>query len=335
VNTVLPPRPLRRLIIDPLFLPLAAVLAVVLLALALLGTLVSPLAPKRRLLRVAMVGLVYLWLDVSLLLGCFAIWLRHPRPFRDRATWSDVHCRLLKWALDRLIADCSRWAGFEVVVQEAGSETPPPGPVIVLARHAGPGDSFTLVHLVLTRYHRRPRVVLKAALQWDPGLDVILNRLSGCFLPSRTGSGEDLADRLAEVASTMGAHDALLMFPEGGNWTPRRHRRAVDRLRAAGRPGAAHRARELPRVLPPRPAGTLACLEARPDAHVVVVAHSGLDSLLSPAAVWRALPLTGRPMRIAWWCVRRPSGVDVARCGEEWLNAQWAAVDSWVATQAT
>jgi hypothetical protein len=42
----------------------------------------------------------------------------------------------------------------------------------VVARHAGPGDSFALVWLVLDRLRRTPRVVLKDVLLWDPGLDV-------------------------------------------------------------------------------------------------------------------------------------------------------------------
>ena len=60
------------------------------------------------------------------------------------------------------------------------------GPLLVLARHAGPGDSFALVELLLSRYGRRPRIVLKEDLLWDPGLDVLLSRLVG-LLPARAG----------------------------------------------------------------------------------------------------------------------------------------------------
>jgi predicted acylesterase/phospholipase RssA len=55
-------------------------------------------------------------------------------------------------------------------------------PVLVLARHGGPGDSFALVHLLLTRYHRGVRIVLKDILQIDPLIDLLLNRLGCCFL---------------------------------------------------------------------------------------------------------------------------------------------------------
>src|SRR4029450_6899592 len=62
----------------------------------------------------------------------------------------------------------------ELTPEEARARLTPP--VIVLSRHAGPGDSFLLVHQLLSRYRRKPRIVMKAALQFDPGLDVVINR---------------------------------------------------------------------------------------------------------------------------------------------------------------
>jgi 1-acyl-sn-glycerol-3-phosphate acyltransferase len=325
VSAFLPPRPVRRVIIDPLWLPVAVAVAAILAVVALLSGVVAPLTPRRRVLRLAMFGLSYLALDVALLLGCFVLWLRP-----QRARWDDDHCRLLRWALDRLHDAGRRWIGFEVRIEDSPIERPPPGPVIVLARHAGPGDSFTLVRLVLTRYHRRPRVVVKAALQWDPGVDVILNRLSGYFLPSRSGAGEDVADRLADLAASLGQHDAVIIFPEGGNWTPRRQRRAVRHLWRVGRRRAARHAERLHRVLPPRPIGTLTCIAARPDAHVVIVAHAGLDLMVNPGQVWRALPLRDRPMRVSWWCVTPPEPAGEPSSAEDWLDGQWHRVDDWV-----
>jgi 1-acyl-sn-glycerol-3-phosphate acyltransferase len=325
VSAFLPPRPVRRVIIDPLWPLVAAVLAAILAVVALLAAVVVPLTPRRRLLRLTMFGLSYLVLDLAVLLGCFMLWLRP-----GRARWDDDHCRLLRWALDRLHAAARRWIGFEVRVEDSPIDRPPPGPVIVLARHAGPGDSFTLIRLVLGRYRRRPRVVVKAALQWDPGVDVVLSRLSGCFLAARGGAGEDVADRLSDMATSLEPDDALIIFPEGGNWTPHRQRRAVRHLWRVGRRRAARQAERMPRVLPPRQTGTLACLAARPDAHVVIVAHTGLDVLVNPAHVWCALPLHDRPMRVSWWCVAPPGSADQPGSAEYWLNRQWRRVDEWV-----
>ncbi|HKR99328.1 MAG TPA: glycerol acyltransferase, partial [Candidatus Dormibacteraeota bacterium] len=97
-----------------------------------------------------------------------------------------------------------------------------------------------------------------------------------------------------------------------------------------GRRRAARHAEHMHRVLPPRPAGTLACLDARPDAHVVIVAHAGLDLLVSPGQVWRALPLHDRPMRVSWWCVAPPERGEQPGSAEDWLDRQWRRVDDWV-----
>jgi 1-acyl-sn-glycerol-3-phosphate acyltransferase len=335
MNAALPPRPVRRVVIDPLFVPIALALILILAAVAgaawLLGRLLR--LDRGRVWRLASLAACYLVLDLAMLLGSFALLLGAPLPSRRRPDeWRENHTALLRWALASLVVASHRTLGFELALQDrlpVRLDQPPP--VLVLARHAGPGDSFTLVHLIASYLDRCPRVVLKAALQWDPGLDVLLNRLSCCFLPSRSGAGEDRTDRLAELAAGLSIGDALLLFPEGGNWTPNRHRRAVRRLWRAGRRRAARLAQANPHVLPPRPGGTLACLAARPDADVLVVAHTGLDTLVSPALMWQALPLRNRPMTVGWWQVPASElpGSDEARL--QWLTDQWSQVDSWIA----
>jgi hypothetical protein len=85
-----------------------------------------------------------------------------------------------------------------------------------------------------------------------------------------------------------------------------------------------------PHVLPPRPAGVLACLAARPDLDVVVVAHTGLDDLVSPAQIWRAIPLTARPMTIRWWHEPAAAIPDDPDGRLQWLQVQWTILDSWI-----
>jgi hypothetical protein len=55
--------------------------------------------------------------------------------------------------------------------------------------------------------------------------------------------------------------DVLVVFPEGGNFTPGR-RRAVAKLRRRGLRESAQRAGRLHHVLPPRPAGVFAAIDA-------------------------------------------------------------------------
>ncbi|MGZ4752413.1 MAG: 1-acyl-sn-glycerol-3-phosphate acyltransferase [Oryzihumus sp.] len=332
----MPPRWLRRALLPLTTLLVVAVLALLVLVAGVAAAL-RPLTPRRRVLRAARFGTAYLVVDLRILFSCLRLWLRAPiAARREPTTWADAHWALLESALRDALWAGERHFGFRVVLDEPPRQdvaaVPVDEPLLVLARHAGPGDSFAIAHLLMTEYHRRPRIVLKDRLQLDPALDVLLNRLSCCFIPSRSGAGDDLPARLGRLAADLTGREALLIFPEGGNWTPRRRRRAIRRLRRRGHFAEAARARRMEHVMPPRPAGVLACLEARPDLDVVVAAHAGLDRLVSPSQVWRALPLVV-PMRLRWWHV--PTA-DVPRDGDartQWLIDQWAEVDAWVAAR--
>ncbi len=325
-----PPTLLRRAVLDPVWLPLATATAVLLLTTAAVAAVAAPLTRRRRLLRLALFGALYLAIDAGLVAGCAALWLRYPvAVLRDQARWSRLHRGLLRRALSVLVAAAGPLLGFRVEVQEPpDTELIAGSPLLVLARHGGPGDSFALVHLLMSRYQRRPLIAAKEALRWDPGLDVMLGRLPCCFI--RQGNGARMASRLTELARSMDGDDAILLFPEGGNWTPRRHRHAIVRLRRAGRKQAAADAESNPNVLPPRSPGVLACLAGRPELGVAVVAHTGLEDLVNAARIWRALPLTSRPMTVRWWY--EPAGTvpeaDVDR--RAWLRLHWAIVDSWI-----
>ncbi len=320
----------RRTVLDPLWVPVAAALAGLFLLVACASVVVAPLATRRRLTRLALFGALYVLVDAFLLVCCACLWLAHPVPARRGERWADMHAALLRRALAVLVAAARPLFGFRVNVEELPEpESMGDRPVLVLARHGGPGDSFAIVELLLSRLRRRPVIVLKDVLRWDPGLDVVLSRMPVCFLPAR-GAGRDLPGRIAAAARGLGKRDAMLLFPEGGNWTPRRHRNALARLWARGRHAAAAKAAANRHVLPPQPAGVLACLGARPDLEVVVVAHTGLEDLVSAADVWRALPVTGRPMLMRWWqlpAADLPVDPDMRA---DWLDVQWAVVDSWI-----
>ncbi|MGA3152699.1 MAG: 1-acyl-sn-glycerol-3-phosphate acyltransferase [Streptosporangiaceae bacterium] len=327
-----PPTAIRRAILAPLWLPLAAALALIFVLVAAGTVLVTPLSRRRRPARLALFAATYVLADVSLVLAAAALWLRRPLPGRrDEQRWISAHARLLRWALSRIVAAGPPLLGFGVRLEEPPEDgIRADHPLLVLARHGGLGDSFTLVDLLLSRYDRRPVIVLKETLQWDPGLDIVLGRLSACFLPARRRATEDVTERLADRARRLHGSDAMLIFPEGRNWTPRRFRHAIARLRRDGEHRAAAEAAANAHVLPPRPGGVLACLAARPDLDVVVVAHTGIDDLVTVRQVWDALPLTGRPMTIRWWYERAPA----LRIGPDdryqWLRAHWAIVDAWI-----
>lgn len=324
-----PPPALRRAV-NPLWLPGAVATSVVLLPLLVVAAVLALGGGPRRLLRLTLFALVYVWVDVAMMVACWGLWLQSPWPARELVPWRERHAAVLRWGLDLLMAAAAALLGFRVQLEEQPGLHGSGDPLIVLARHAGPGDSFALMQVLLTAHRRRPKVVLKAALQWDPGLDILLNRLDCYFLPSSSGAGEDRTESVKELARSLSGPEALLLFPEGGNWTPHRHRRAVRWLLRTDQRRRGLEAAELTHVLPPRRGGVVACLTARADTRVVVVVHRGLDTLVNPAQMWRALPVDRRPMRIQTWVF---AAADVPRDeprARRWVDAQWARVDAWV-----
>jgi 1-acyl-sn-glycerol-3-phosphate acyltransferase len=324
-----PPLIIRRAIIDPLWIPLSLLFVVVLAVLAVAGLLAAPFDRRLRLTRLALAAAAYCVVDAVLVVCCAALWLRSPVPTRRPASWLDAHERLLRRALVVLLAVARPLLGFRVELEDVPDRAALAGrPLLVLARHGGPGDSLAIAEVLLSVYRRRPVVVLKDVLRFDPALDILLTRLPSCFVPGRRG--QDLLAQLTDLAGQVGPADAILIFPEGRNWTPGRYRRALARLRERGWRRDAAKAAANPHVLPPQPAGVLACLAARPDLDVVVVAHTGLDDLVSPGQIWRALPVGDRPMIMRWWHHSAAQLPAEPERRKDWLYLQWAFVDSWI-----
>ena len=120
-----------------------------------------------------------------------------------------------------------------------------------------------------------------------------------------------------------------MIFPEGGNFTPERRERAIRRLNRLGLHGMADRAEEMINVLAPRPGGVLAALDAAPEADVLLVAHTGLDHVVTIADVWHSLPMDKR-LLMGWWRIPREE-IPADRDGRiEWLFEWWHRVDDWV-----
>ena len=174
----------------------------------------------------------------------------------------------------------------------------------MFCRHAGPGDSFTLMYALMHWYGREPRVVLKETLAWDPMLGVLLTRLPSRFISPRPAAGRDVEAEVGELARNLDENDAFVIFPEGGNFTPARRERAIARLNRLGLHRMAERAEEMINVLAPRPGGVIAALDAAPEADVLLVAHTGLDHVVSLADVWHSLPMDKR-LLMGWWRIPR------------------------------
>ncbi len=336
----LPGRWTRRLIVHPLLWLLGVWLLTVAIPgiLVLLAVVSFALPGRLRFLRLLGFALVYLTLEIVGMAIAFLTWIASGFGWAiRRPRFIELHYALLAGILRVLYWFGSRF--FSLTVQTEGPWLPGDDgdpdtkeePLVVLSRHAGPGDSFLLVHELLSWEGRRPRIVLKDTLQLDPMIDLLLNRLPMRFVDPAGGDRNAALHAIASLSATMADRDALLIFPEGGNITPERRRRAIDRLRRSGRTAAAERAEAIRFLMPPRPAGVQAALRATPGGQVVVVAHTGLDDLNSPRDIWRELPVS-KALTMRWHTVNSrevPTDDDAL---SDWLFTQWEVMDAWVAT---
>jgi 1-acyl-sn-glycerol-3-phosphate acyltransferase len=327
----------RRLVLTPLLLVVAVALIFGLPLLVILAAAASPLLPGRwRALRLLWFGLVWVALESVALFACLGLWVASGFGGRLRSEpYQDRHYAIMRWFLATLFDVATRAFRLRIEVEEP-ELTPQEArarltrPVIVLSRHAGPGDSFLLVHHLLSRYWRRPRIVMKAALQYDPGLDVVINRLPNAFVSARRGADNAIIQAIERLASDLGPTGALVIFPEGGNFTPRRRLRAIRLLEERQLDEEASRARAMAHLLPPRPGGALAAIGAAPTADVIFVAHTGLEDVITLGDVWRSLPME-QVLKARWW---RVPAAEVPRGDREaqvrWLYEWWERIDAWI-----
>lgn len=327
-----PPRWARKLI-EVIWLPLVALLTALCVPLFFIAILLWPIDRKLRTARVLALLLAFLWIDAGLITGCFDIWLRHAlrgRVNRSGPEWRKEHEDLLLDALSGIMEHAHKWVGLRVEFEEPLDFGTGEAPLLMFPRHAGPGDSIVLAWIIAVLGARMPRVVLKDFLLWDPGVGLVLSRMESYFVPSRSGAGDDRTQPLLEMAESLAPIDALLLFPEGQNWTPSRWRKLIERLHARGEDERAVQAEAWPHVMPPLQRGVELTMSVRPDADVMIVAHTGLEWLVSPWQIFKAIPLHDDPILMRAWTFtpsERPSAQEEIG---SWLDRRWDVLNEWV-----
>jgi len=346
---MLPPRGVRRLVSAPLVVVMAVALAILAPPLAILSlafhlvrSRTKPGSKKRhmRALRVVCFALIWFLGETAALTVCLCLWIVSGFGGRlDTEPYQSRHYAVMQWFLNLLYRAARHTCGLRVEVSGPPGEASLDGrPLIVLSRHAGPGDSLLLVHHLLTACGRRPRVVMKASLQLDPSLDVVANRLPMAFVHRRKTPGTrhppHSTAEIRRLAASLDPQGALVIFPEGGNWTPLRWRRSVAQLRRRGLDNLAERAVAMPRLLAPRSGGAFAAIAACPSADVIFVAHTGLDRLVSVRDVWRSLS-ADMVVRARWW--RVPASEVPRAAGNQaqigWLYDWWERLNAWITSE--
>jgi len=324
-----PPKVLRRLVLAPLVAVVEVSLIVASPAFLLLAALVSPFFGGARPLRMALIVLPFAAHHLAATLACLGLWVASAL---GRRTGSEpmqrAHYAVLRWFVAGVYRPIVRLARVEVSVSASpAAETALAAtgrPVLVLSRHAGEGDTLLVIHELLCRRERGPRVVMHEALRLDPLIDVLGERLPNRFVDPRGG---DTEVEIAAMAGELDERAALVIFPEGGNVTEERRRKGIERLEHAGHTEEAGWAREMRHMGAPRPGGALAAIEAAPEIDVVIMGHVGFPTGLGE--VWRLLP-ERQTIEVRLWHEPRsaiPAGQDQRI---DWLFGWWRRLDAWV-----
>jgi 1-acyl-sn-glycerol-3-phosphate acyltransferase len=227
------------------------------------------------------------------------------------------------------------WAGallwairvlFDVRFELVGAELCTPGPVLLFVRHASIVDTLLPTALIGWPNRMRLRFVLKRELLALPCLDVAGNRLPNAFV------GRDGADSAREIAKVrvlgegLGERDGVVIYPEGTRATEAKRARALAKLELADR-ARFERVRGLASLLPVRPGGPLALLEAAPEADVVFVGHTGFEGFAELADIWKG-GMVGRRVRIELTRHERALVPVEPAARLAWLDARWAELDA-------
>jgi 1-acyl-sn-glycerol-3-phosphate acyltransferase len=330
----MPPASIRRPVTVTVWLILSAACLLASPLLLGLGLAIETLTGRRRPLIVARLALAYCAYELAALVACGLLWLAAGGGrLIGTGRFQLLHWRLLRWYMHGLAVAGRRTLEIDIVTEPssgAARALEADRPVIVLSRHAGPGDTIFIADQLLTRFRRRPSVVFKRAIVLDPCVDILAHRLPQGTIDQ--GDREAAEARIEQIVAQLGPRGALLLFPEGGNFTRERRRSALARLRRKGRHRAAARAETMPNVMPPQPSGAQAALRARDGADVVFVAHTGLGLAAHPRQFWREMPI-GRTLYVRMW----HEASDAVPAGPKeqvaWLYDWWERLDDWIENQ--
>jgi 1-acyl-sn-glycerol-3-phosphate acyltransferase len=262
--------------------------------------------------------------------GGAALWLAFGAGrFLGTARSITVHSRFQTWWLG-IVANLARaLVGLRFEIDHR--DPLHPGPLVVIGRHASYGDAILPALLFGTWDQFELRYVLMRELTWEPALDLFGHRLPNHFVDRAAATAAGAAAELgalSALATGLRADEVAVIFPEGQFFTPTRRERALASVTRRN-PARAERLGTLANLLPPRPGGFFALLDAAPEADVVVVGHIGFEDTTDLRSILRNAPLR-RPVRVVSWRVARAEIPSDHGDRLGWLDQTWAELDRWI-----
>jgi 1-acyl-sn-glycerol-3-phosphate acyltransferase len=161
----------------------------------------------------------------------------------------------------------------------------------------------------------------------DPALDIAGHWLPNHFVDRGSSDSDRELESLRQLATGLGADEGVVIFPEGTRFTEGKQVRILSLLERRN-PRIFDKARRLRNVLPPRPGGALAILDAAMT-DVALVAHHGLDGFASVTDIWGG-GMVGQHVRVR---IDRFSYESIPTGRQQridWLFGLWSGMDAWL-----
>lgn len=276
------------------------------------------------------VALVASMVRIDLLgrIGVFLVWLQGPFGLNLKSERIQTKYQaLMTWYTAKIMWAIGKWAPLPIDISELDEDLLT-GNAIVIARHRSIFDAVLPAALFGPR-GVLPLYTLKDELQWDPNLDIVGERMGHVFLNRASKDPEKELDHIKTLAGRIDADSVAVIFPEGTFFNESRLQRAISILERRDPPRASI-ARQLRHVLPPRTAGTLAMLEAAPDADIVMIGHAGVEPFGSVPEVLANLGDLRHRLYVKAWRFDRSTVPTEEDDQIQWLFERWLEMDQWV-----
>jgi len=292
-------------------------------ALALWDALTGGGAPR---VRFMCFSCMYLTFEVAGLYAAFGLWCM--RPLGDAAADRSRHFVLQHLWVGAIFKALEAFYGLRIVIEAPLGRPKPEGSPIVFVRHASVADTLLPGRALSLPFGLSLRYVLKRELLVMPCLDVVGQRLPNMWV--RRGAKDTAGDLIGirGLAAGLGPDEGVLIYPEGTRASPSRRAQALEALASAD-PVRHARLAGLRHLMPVKPGGALALLDAAPGAEVLLVGHVGFEGIRTFGALWRGA-LTGRTVRVVVWRFDAAVVPSEAAARLEWLDARWLELDAWV-----
>lgn len=309
----------RRLVTIPTLFAAAVLLSLLIPLWLPMSVIVDVVRGRFRLpvLRLLAFGLCWAWLETVGVIAAGGLWMA------GQGRNQSAHYSLQRWWASNLLAALGVTCGLRI--ETADSEVFRPGPTVLFVRHASLADSLVSGYVITKLARLRPRYVLKKELLFDPCLDVVGHRVPNYFLDRGADDSTPELAAIERLASTLGADDVGIIFPEGTRSNPRKRVSAMARIEQRD-PARAALLAPLAHLLPPRPSGASAMVRGAPHADVVLAWHVGFEGLDSFGGILKALSRSFQPIRFVARRVPN-SEVPTGEAFVAWLDEQWLNMD--------